>query len=70
MKRAIFSYLKRKGLTEIQMVNRLFVSAFMRHYNIMSHNNSLLMLNYIKDEDEDAQKKETPGTINTNSRFA
>lgn len=53
MKRAIFSYLKRKGLTEIQMVNRLFVSAFMRHYGLMSYNNSLLMLNYIKDTDED-----------------
>lgn len=54
MKRAIFSYLNRKGLTETQMVNRLFVSAFMRHNNLMSYNNSLLMLNYIKDEDEDA----------------
>lgn len=54
MKREIFTYLKRKKLTDIQSVNRLFVSAFMRHYNIMSHNNSLLMLNYIKDEDEDA----------------
>lgn len=54
MKREIFTYLKRKKLTDIQSVNRLFVSAFMRHYKIMSHNNSLLMLNYIRDEDEDA----------------
>lgn len=54
MKRAIFGYLKHKRLTEIKIVNRLFISAFMRHYNIMSHKNSLLMLNYIKDEDEDA----------------
>ena len=55
MKREIFTYLKRKKLTDIQSVNRLFVSAFMRHYIIVSHNNSLLMLNYIKDEDEDAE---------------
>lgn len=51
MKRAIFSYLKRKGLTEIQMVNRLFVSAFMRHHGLVPHNNNLVLSNYINDED-------------------
>lgn len=52
MKRAIFSYLKRKGLTEIQTVNRLFVSAFLRHYGIVPQNNNLILSNYIKDDDE------------------
>ena len=55
MKREIFTYLKRNELTEIQTVNRLFISAFMRHYKIMSQKNSLIISNYIKEEDDDAK---------------
>lgn len=42
MKRTIFSYLKRQNLTTIQLVNKLFVSSFLRYYGLVSHNNSLL----------------------------
>ena len=55
MKREIFTYLKRNELTEIQTVNKLFISAFMRHYKIMSQKNSLIISNYIKEEDDDAK---------------
>lgn len=54
MNRKIFTYLKRKGLTDIRMVNRLFVSAFMRHHHLVPHKNALLMEHYIGDVDEDA----------------
>ena len=54
MNSKIFTYLKRKGMTDIRMVNRLFVSAFMRHHNLVSQKNALLMEHYIGDEDEDA----------------
>lgn len=54
MNRHIFTYLKHKGLTDINVVNRLFLSAFMRHYNLVPQFNSLLVENYINDEDEDA----------------
>lgn len=42
MKRTIFSYLKRQNLTTIQLVNKLFVSSFLRYYGLVSHNNPLL----------------------------
>ncbi len=48
MKRAIFAYLKRRKLTEIQTINSLFLSAFMRYYKIEPHHNPLLVENYIK----------------------
>lgn len=54
MNRKIFTYLKRKGLTDIRMVNRLFVSAFMRHYNIVPRRNALLVEHYVSDLDNEA----------------
>ncbi len=42
MKRTIFSYLKRQNLTTIQLVNKLFVSSFLRYYGLVPHNNPLL----------------------------
>lgn len=54
MNRKIFTYLKRKGLTDIRMVNRLFVSAFMRHYNIVPRRNALLVEHYVGDLDNEA----------------
>lgn len=42
MKRTIFSYLKRQNLTTIQLVNKLFVSSFLRYYGLVSRNNPLL----------------------------
>ena len=42
MKRTIFSYLKRQNLTTIRLVNKLFVSSFLRYYGLVSHNNPLL----------------------------
>ena len=42
MRRTIFSYLKRQNLTTIQLVNKLFVSSFLRYYGLVSHNNPLL----------------------------
>lgn len=42
MKRTIFSYLKRQNLTTIQLVNKLFVSSFLRYYGLVPHNNLLL----------------------------
>ena len=49
MKQSIFIYLKRNGLSTIQIVNKLFVSAFLRHYGIVPRNNILLQEFYIKD---------------------
>ena len=49
MKQSIFIYLKRNGLSTIQIVNKLFVSAFLRHYGIIPRNNILLQEFYIKD---------------------
>ncbi|MDO4958273.1 MAG: N-6 DNA methylase [Prevotellaceae bacterium] len=54
MNRKIFTYLKSKGLTDIRMVNRLFVSAFMRHYNLVPRRNVLLVEHYIGDVDDNA----------------
>lgn len=54
MNSKIFTYLKRKGMTDIRMVNRLFVSAFMRHHHLVPHKNALLVEHYIGDVDEDA----------------
>lgn len=48
MKQSIFIYLKRNGLSTIQIVNKLFVSAFLRHYGIVPRNNILLQEFYIK----------------------
>ena len=42
MRRTIFSYLKRQNLTTIQLVNKLFVSSYLRYYGLVSHNNPLL----------------------------
>ena len=49
MKQSIFIYLKRNGLSTIQIVNKLFVSAFLRHYGMVPRNNILLQEFYIKD---------------------
>lgn len=49
MKQSIFIYLKRNGLSTIQIVNKLFVSAFLRNYGIVPRNNILLQEFYIKD---------------------
>ena len=49
----IFTYLKRKGLTDIRMVNRIFVSAFMRYYNVVSMQNVVLIEHYIEPGDAD-----------------
>lgn len=54
MNRKIFTYLKRRGLTDIRMVNRLFVSAFMRHHNLVPLNNTLLVEHYVGDLDNEA----------------
>ena len=48
MKKAIFTYLRSKKLTDIKLVNRLFVSSFLRHYYLMPQVNTLLIDNYIK----------------------
>ena len=56
MKQSIFTYLKRRGLTDTRMVNRLFVSAFMRHYNVVPQVNSLLMDAYISQEDKEYEQ--------------
>lgn len=53
MNRKIFTYLKRSKLTDIRMVNRLFVSAFMRHHNLVSRVNTLLMDAYIQEDTDD-----------------
>lgn len=59
MKQAIFTYLKRKKLTDIQMVNRLFVSAYLRHHDLMPQVNHLLIDAYItEDSQDDALLKE------------
>lgn len=42
MKRGVFTYLKRNGLTTTQIVNKLFVSSFLRYYGLKSYHNSLL----------------------------
>ena len=55
MNRRIITYLKRKGWTDINMVNRLFVSAFMDHYKLVPKNNELLIAYYITDEDNDSK---------------
>ena len=54
MNRKIFTYLKHKGLTDIRMVNRLFVSAFMRHHNIVPRRNALLVEHYVSVLDNEA----------------
>lgn len=53
MKQSIFIYLKRNGLSTIQIVNKLFVSAFLRHYGIVPRNNILLQEFYIKDNSQE-----------------
>lgn len=53
MNRKIFAFLKRKGLTDIRMVNRLFVSAYMRHHNLVPQVNPLLMDAYISENSND-----------------
>jgi len=50
MNRLIFTYLKHNGLTDIRKVNRLFVSAFIRHYRIMPVRNTYLQ-EYLIGED-------------------
>lgn len=65
MNRKIFTYLKRSKLTDIRMVNRLFVSAFLRHYNLVPLVNSLLKDSYIQeDTDEYAQLCELIDKLN------
>ena len=59
MKRTIFSYLTRQNLTTIQLVNKLFVSSFLRYYELVSHNNPLLQeftINPYDAEEEVLQK--------------
>ena len=53
MKQTIFTYLKRKKLTDIRMVNRLFVSAYLRHHCLMPQVNRLLVDAYITEESQD-----------------
>ena len=53
MKQEIFTYLKRKCLTDIRMVNRLFVSAYLRHHGLVPQVNSLLVDAYIIEESQD-----------------
>lgn len=55
MNRRIISFLKRKGWTDINLVNRIFVSAFIDHYKIVPKNNELLIAYYITDEDDDSK---------------
>ena len=42
MNRQIFVYLKRKGLTDVKLVNRLIVSAYILHYHLHPKQNALL----------------------------
>lgn len=53
MKQAIFSYLKQKKLTDIRMVNKLFVSAYLRHHGLAPQVNSILTDLYITEESQD-----------------
>lgn len=53
MNRLFFTYLKRKGLTDIRIVNRLFVSAFLWHYKMKPIQNALLREYLITECDED-----------------
>lgn len=55
MNRRIFTYLRYKGWTDINIVNRLFVSAFLRHYNLVPQYNKLLVKHYIKDNDKESK---------------
>lgn len=55
MNRRIFTYLRNKGWTDINIVNRLFVSAFLRHYNLVPQYNKLLVKHYIKDNDKESK---------------
>lgn len=53
MDRLIFTYLKKKGLADIRIVNRLFVSAFLGHYNMVPIRNALLREYLIAKHTED-----------------
>lgn len=55
MDRQIFSYLKRKGITDTRIVNRLFVSAFLRYYDCVPVNNRILVGYYISNDDPDME---------------
>lgn len=48
MKPTIFTYLKNKRLTDIDLVNKLFISAYLRHHRLIPTKNSLLIGCYIK----------------------
>ena len=53
MNPAIFTYLKRKKLSDIRQVNRLFVSAYLRHHKLVPQVNQLLVDTYIDEESQD-----------------
>lgn len=49
MKPTIFKYLKNKRLTDIDLVNKLFISAYLRHHRLIPIRNSILIGCYIKE---------------------
>lgn len=55
MKRTIFLYLKKHNLTTIQLVNKLFVSSFLRYYGLVPHNNPLLQEFTINPQDAEEE---------------
>lgn len=51
--RPIFAYLKRKKLTDTQIVNKLFSSAYLRHHGLVPQENRLLVDVYISEDSSD-----------------
>lgn len=47
MKPTIFTYLKNKRLTDINLVNKLFISAYLRHHRLIAKKNPILIGCYI-----------------------
>ena len=56
MNRHIFTYLKRNELTDVGLVNRLFISAFIQHYHLMPQRNALLCKYVIAEESAEYEK--------------
>ena len=59
IKSLFFNQLKRLNITDTRMVDRLFVSVFMRYHKLTPYNNTLLKSYYISAEDNENTILET-----------